>query len=118
MKHRNKGRYLNRDSSHRKLMFYNMSKEVIRHGIIKTTLPKAKELRRYLEPLITLSKVNNLSNRRMVFSKIREKDITYKLFNDIAIKYINRKGGYLSIIKNGYRVGDSAPMAIVKFVDN
>ena len=72
MKHRNKGRYLNRDSSHRKLMFYNMSKEVIKYGIIKTTLPKAKELRRYLEPLITLSKVNNLSNRRRVFSRARQ----------------------------------------------
>lgn len=117
MRHRKKGRKLNRTSSHRRLMFYNMSKDLLKHESIKTTLPKAKELRRYLEPIITLGKLDNLANRRNVFSKIRDKRIVFKLFNDISKRFLNRNGGYLRILKCGYRVGDCAPIAIVELVE-
>lgn len=117
MRHRKKGRKLNRTSSHRHSMFYNMSKDVLKYESIKTTLPKAKELRSYLEPIITLGKINNLHNRRRVFDKLRNKYIVFKLFNDISKRFINRNGGYLRVLKCGYRAGDCAPMAIVELVE-
>lgn len=117
MRHKYAGRHLNRDSSHRKSMFRNMIISLIRHEIIHTTLPKAKELRRILEPLITLSKVDTVSNRRGAFAKIRNNEIVSKLFNTIGPRFINIKGGYLKILKNGYRQGDRAPMACVALND-
>ncbi|MDP2763048.1 MAG: 50S ribosomal protein L17 [Enterobacteriaceae bacterium] len=115
MRHRKIGRYLNRTGSHRKLMFRNMSISIIKYEIIKTTLAKAKEVRRILEPLITISKYDNLKNRRFIFSKLNNKKIINKIFS-LGIKFFNRPGGYLRIIKAGYRKGDAAPMAIVSLV--
>ncbi len=117
MRHRNIGRQLSRDSSHRKAMLRNMTISLIRHEIIKTTLPKAKELRRMAEPLITLAKVDNVSKRRLAFARIRDRDIVSKLFNEVGPRYKSRPGGYLRILKCGFRAGDKAAMAIVELVD-
>ncbi|HFL8824232.1 MAG TPA: 50S ribosomal protein L17 [Candidatus Azoamicus sp. OHIO1] len=117
MRHKNSGRYLNRTGSHRRAMFYNMSRDLIKYESIKTTLPKAKELRMYLEPLMSIAKVDNVTNRRAVFSRIRDKKIVNKLFTNLAIRYLNRPGGYLRIIKYKHRVGDSAVLAIIELVD-
>ena len=117
MRHRNIGRQLSRDSSHRKAMLRNMTISLIRHEIIKTTLPKAKELRRMAEPLITLAKVDNVSKRRLAFARIRDRDVVSKLFNEVGPRYKARPGGYLRILKCGFRSGDKAPMAIVELVD-
>lgn len=116
MRHRKIGKYFSRTSSHRKLMFRNMSVSIIKHEIIKTTLPKAKEVRRFLEPIITVSKEDNVKNRRFVFSKLNNKEVISKTFL-LGKKYLHRPGGYLRIIKAGYRKGDSALMAYVLFVD-
>ena len=117
MRHRKKGRQLNRTSSHRKAMFKNMAVSVIRHEIIKTTLPKAKELRRYLEPLITLAKKDSLANRRLAFARLRDREMVTKLFNELGMRYKERPGGYLRILKCGFRTGDKAQMAIVELMD-
>ena len=117
MRHNNASRKLNRSSSHRAAMFRNMSNSLLRHEIIKTTLPKAKELRSYVEPVITLSKNATLSNRRLAFNKLRDKDIIAKLFNELGPRYISRPGGYIRILKYGFRKGDNAPMALVELVD-
>jgi len=117
MRHRKSGRLLNRTSSNRKLMFYNMSKDIIKHGRIKTTLTKAKELRRYLEPLVTLSKNDCLVNRRRVFSILRDKNIVHKLFTIFGVRYINRPGGYVRILKYKYRIGDASIIAIIEFIE-
>ena len=117
MRHRKTGRQLNRNSSHRKAMFSNMVTSLFRYEIIKTTLPKAKELRGFAEPLITLSKEDSVANRRIAFSKLRDRDIVTKLFNDLGQRYKARPGGYMRVIKCGFRVGDSAPMAYVELVD-
>ena len=117
MRHRKKGRHLNRTSSHRKAMFKNMAVSLSRHEIIKTTLPKAKELRRVVEPLITLSKEDSVSKRRLAFARLRDREIVTKLFNELGPRYKERPGGYLRILKCGFRTGDKAPMAIVELVD-
>ena len=117
MRHNNALRKFNRSSSHRAAMFRNMSNSLLRHEIIKTTLPKAKELRSYVEPVITLSKNATLSNRRLAFNKLRDKDIIAKLFNELGPRYISRPGGYIRILKYGFRKGDNAPMALVELVD-
>ncbi|MDH5436498.1 MAG: 50S ribosomal protein L17 [Gammaproteobacteria bacterium] len=117
MRHRKSGRQLNRNSSHRKAMFKNMAVSLLQHEVIKTTLPKAKELRRVAEPLITLAKDDNVARRRLAFSRLRDRDAVTKLFNEIAPRYKERPGGYTRIMKCGYRVGDKAPMAIVELVD-
>ncbi len=117
MRHRNTGRQLNRNSSHRKAMFGNMVVSLFRHEIIKTTLPKAKELRRFAEPLVTLSKKDTVANRRIAFAKLQDREIVTKLFNELGKRYQGRPGGYLRVIKCGFRVGDSAPMAYVELVD-
>ncbi len=117
MRHRKTGRQLNRNSSHRKAMFSNMAASLFRYEIIKTTLPKAKELRGFAEPLITLSKQDTVANRRIAFSKLRDRDIVTKLFNELGQRYKARPGGYMRVIKCGFRVGDSAPMAYVELVD-
>lgn len=117
MRHRNSNRKLNRTSSHRQAMLRNMANSLLRHEVIKTTLPKAKELRRVAEPLITLSKNATLANRRLVFSRTRDRDIVGKLFNELGPRYQSRNGGYLRILKCGFRVGDNAPMALVELVD-
>ena len=117
MRHRNSGRQLNRNSSHRKAMFKNMAVSLFDHEVIKTTLPKAKELRRVAEPLITLAKQDNLANRRIAFSRIRDHAAVGKLFKDLGPRYKERPGGYLRILKCGYRTGDKAPMAYVELVD-
>jgi len=117
MRHRNSGRQLNRNSSHRTAMFRNMSASLIRHEIIRTTLAKAKELRRVVEPMITRSKVDSVSNRRLIFSRLRDKEMLGKLFTEIGPRYESRPGGYLRILKCGYRSGDAAPMAYVELVD-
>jgi len=117
MRHRKKGKRLNRTSSHRKAMFKNMAVSVIRHEIIKTTLPKAKELRRYVEPLITLAKKDSLANRRLAFARLRDREMVTKLFNELGARYKERPGGYLRILKCGFRVGDKAQMAIVELLD-
>lgn len=117
MRHRNSNRKLNRTSSHRQAMLRNMANSLLRHEVIKTTLPKAKELRRVAEPLITLSKNATLSNRRLAFSRTRDRDIVGKLFNELGPRYQSRNGGYLRILKCGFRVGDNAPMALVELVD-
>jgi large subunit ribosomal protein L17 len=116
MRHRKTGRQLNRNSSHRKAMFSNMAASLFRYEIIKTTLPKAKELRGFAEPLITLSKQDTVANRRIAFSKLRDRDIVTKLFNELGQRYKARPGGYMRVIKCGFRVGDSAPMAYVELV--
>ncbi len=117
MRHRNIGRQLSRNSTHRKAMLQNMAVSLLRHEIIKTTLPKAKELRRVAEPLITLAKVDNVSKRRLAFARLRDRDIVTKLFNELAPRYKSRPGGYLRILKCGFRSGDNAPMAIVELMD-
>lgn len=117
MRHRLSGRQLNRTSSHRKAMFSNMVASLVEHELIKTTLPKAKELRTYAEPLITLSKVDSVANRRLAFNRLRSKAAVGKLFNELGPRYNARPGGYLRIIKCGFRTGDKAPMAYVELVD-
>ena len=117
MRHRNSNRKLNRTSSHRQAMLRNMATSLLRYEVIKTTLPKAKELRRVAEPLITLSKNATLANRRLAFSRLRDRDVVGKLFAELGPRYQARNGGYLRILKCGYRVGDNAPMALVELVD-
>ena len=117
MRHRNSGRQLNRNSSHRKAMFKNMAVSLFDHEVIRTTLPKAKELRRVAEPLITLAKEDSVANRRLAFSRLRDKAAVGKLFADLGPRYKERPGGYLRILKCGYRPGDKAPMAYVELVD-
>lgn len=115
MRHRKTGRKFSRTSSHRKAMFYNMAKSVIKNHLIKTTLPKAKELRTYLEPLITLAKEDSVANRRAAFAKLRDKESVGLLF-ELGVKFKERPGGYLRVLKNGFRKGDCAPMAVVELV--
>lgn len=117
MRHRNRGRQLNRNSSHRKAMFRNMVVSLLDHEVIKTTLPKAKELRHFAEPMITLGKVDSVANRRLAFSRMRDKAAVGKLFSEIGPRYQSRPGGYLRIMKAGFRAGDAAPMAYVELVD-
>ena len=117
MRHRKSGRKLGRNSSHRKAMFRNMATSLVRHETIKTTLPKAKELRRVVEPLITLAKEDDVAKRRLAFDRLRDKEAVGKLFNDLGPRFKNRPGGYLRILKTGPRPGDAAPMAIVQLVD-
>jgi len=116
MRHQNSGRQLSRNSSHRKAMLKNMAVALMRHEIIKTTLPKAKELRRIAEPLITLAKLDTVAKRRLAFARIRDRDMVTKLFNELGPRYKERPGGYLRILKCGFRAGDAAPMAIVELV--
>jgi len=117
MRHRKSGRQLGRNSSHRKAMFKNLTASLIEHEVIKTTLPKAKELRRHAEPLITMAKEDSVSKRRLAFSRLRSDQAVGKLFNELGPRYKARPGGYLRILKCGYRAGDKAPMAIVELVD-
>lgn len=117
MRHRKSGRQLNRNSSHRKAMFRNMAASLIQHEMITTTLPKAKELRRVAEPLITLAKTDDVAKRRLAFSRLRDQDMVTKLFSELGPRYKERPGGYLRILKCGFRAGDKAPMAIVELVD-
>ncbi|KRT56470.1 50S ribosomal protein L17 [endosymbiont of Ridgeia piscesae] len=117
MRHRKSGRQLNRNSSHRKAMFRNMAVSLINHELIKTTLPKAKELRRVAEPLITMSKTDSVAKRRLAFSRLRDDAAVGKLFAELGPRYKERPGGYLRILKCGYRSGDKAPMAYVELVD-
>jgi large subunit ribosomal protein L17 len=117
MRHNKSGRKLNRNSSHRKAMFSNMTNSLFDHEIIKTTLPKAKELRRVAEPIITLAKTDSVANRRSAFSKLRDKEMVGKLFNELAPRYKDRPGGYTRILKCGFRSGDAAPMAYIELVD-
>lgn len=117
MRHGNGYRKLNRTSSHRAAMFRNMAVSLLRHEAIKTTLPKAKELRRVVEPLITLGKSPSLANRRLAFDRLRDRDIVGKIFNELGPRYNTRNGGYLRILKIGFRVGDNAPMAFVELLD-
>jgi large subunit ribosomal protein L17 len=117
MRHRKSGRKLNRNSSHRKAMFRNMTCSLIEHELIKTTLPKAKELRRVIEPMITLAKNDSVSKRRLAFSRLRSDAAVGKLFAELGPRYQDRPGGYLRILKAGYREGDKAPMAYVELVD-
>jgi len=117
MRHRHSGRQLNRNSSHRKAMFRNMTASLVEHELIKTTLPKAKELRGYAEPLITLSKNDSVANRRLAFDRLRDKAAVGKLFNELGPRYQERPGGYIRILKCGLRAGDKAPMAYVELVD-
>ena len=117
MRHGNGLRKLNRTSSHRLAMLRNMSNSLLEHEVIKTTLPKAKELRMVVEPLITLGKKDNLANRRLAFNRTRDRDIVAKLFTELGPRYATRPGGYLRILKFGFRHGDNAPMALVELVD-
>ncbi len=117
MRHRHSGRQLNRNSSHRKAMFRNMTVSLVEHELIKTTLPKAKELRSYAEPLITLAKKDSVANRRLAFDRTRSKSAVGKLFSELGPRYQERPGGYIRIMKCGYRTGDKAPMAYVELVD-
>ncbi|MBU2706601.1 50S ribosomal protein L17 [Zooshikella marina] len=117
MRHRKSGRKLNRNSSHRKAMFQNMTCSLVEHEIIKTTLPKAKELRRVAEPLITLAKNDSVANRRLAFDRLRSKATVGKLFAELGPRFAERPGGYIRILKCGYRHGDQAPMAYVELVD-
>ena len=117
MRHKYSGRKLNRTSSHRAAMFKNMMASLIEHEEIKTTVPKAKELRGFVERLITISKIDTVAKRRIVFSRVRSKEAVSKLFNDLGPRFKERPGGYLRILKCGYRAGDKAPMAIVQLVD-
>jgi large subunit ribosomal protein L17 len=117
MRHKKSGRKLGRTSSHRKAMFRNMATSLVRHETIKTTLPKAKELRRVVEPLITLAKVDGVANRRLAFDRLRDKEAVGKLFSDLGPRFKERPGGYLRILKMGPRPGDAAPMALVQLVD-
>jgi len=117
MRHRHSGRQLNRNSSHRKAMFKNMSVSLFDHELIRTTVAKAKELRRVSEKLITLAKVDSVANRRLAFARLRDRDAVTKLFNELGPRYANRPGGYTRILKCGFRTGDKAPMAFVELVD-
>ena len=117
MRHHSGLRKLNRSSSHRLAMFRNMSNSLLRHEVIKTTLPKAKELRRVVEPMITLGKKPSLANRRLAFNRLRDRDIVGKLFSELGPRYQTRNGGYLRILKFGFRKGDKAPMALVELID-
>jgi len=117
MRHRHSGRQLNRNSSHRKAMFRNMTASLMEHELIRTTLPKAKELRGFAEPLITLAKTDSVANRRLAFDRLRDKEVVGKLFTELGPRYQERPGGYIRILKCGYRTGDKAPMAYVELVD-
>ena len=117
MRHRHSGRQLNRNSSHRKAMFRNMTASLVEHELIKTTLPKAKELRRHAEPLITLAKTDSVAKRRLAFARLRSDEAVGKLFNELGPRYAARPGGYIRIMKCGLRTGDKAPMAYVELVD-
>lgn len=117
MRHRKSGRQLNRNSSHRKAMHRNLASALFRHELIRTTLPKAKELRRVAEPLITLSKEDSVAKRRLAFNRLRDREIVTKLFNELGPRYKERNGGYLRILKCGFRAGDTAPMAYVELLD-
>jgi large subunit ribosomal protein L17 len=117
MRHRNSGRKLNRNSSHRKAMFKNMAASLVEHEMIRTTLPKAKELRGVIEPLITLGKIDTVANRRLAYSRLDDRQAVTKLFSDIGPRSVSRPGGYIRILKCGLRAGDKAPMAIVELVD-
>lgn len=117
MRHRKAGRHLGRDSSHRRAMFRNMAISIINHELIHTTVPKAKEVRRVLEPLITLAKNDSVHNRRLAFDRLRNRDAVTKLFTELGPRYKARPGGYLRVLKNGFRPGDCAPMAVVALVD-
>ena len=117
MRHRKSGRQLNRNSSHRKAMFKNMAVSLFEHELIKTTLPKAKELRRFAEPFITLAKEDSVANRRLAFDRLRNKATVGKLFTDLGPRFLERPGGYVRILKCGNRTGDNAPMAYVELVD-
>ncbi len=117
MRHRKSGRQLNRNSSHRQAMFKNMAGSLVKHEVIKTTLPKAKELRRVIEPLITLSKQDSVANRRLAMARTGDKEVVGKLFNELGPRYETRPGGYIRILKCGFRTGDNAPMAYVELVD-
>jgi len=117
MRHLKSGRKLNRNSAHRKAMFRNMASSLFAHEIIKTTVPKAKELRRVAEPLITLAKEDSVAHRRLAYSRLRDRDAVTKLFNELGPRYVERPGGYLRILKCGHRAGDKAPMAYVELVD-
>ena len=118
MRHRKSGRQLNRNSSHRKAMFRNMAVSLIEHEVIKTTVPKAKELKRVAEPLITLAKIPSVANRRLAFSRLRNRAAVSKLFDELGPRYNDRPGGYTRILKCGFRTGDTAPMAYVQLVGN
>lgn len=117
MRHRNIGRQLSRSSSHRKATLKNLTSALFRHEIIRTTLPKAKELRRVAEPMITMAKTDSLARRRLIFSRLRDRDMVTKLFNDLGPRFKARPGGYLRILKCGFRPGDCAPMAWVELMD-
>ncbi|MBA4697677.1 MAG: 50S ribosomal protein L17 [Legionella sp.] len=117
MRHRKAGRHFSRTSSHRKAMFSNLCNALIEHELIKTTLPKAKELRRYIEPLVTASKTDSVASRRHVFDRLRSKSSVAKLFTALGPRHAQRPGGYVRVLKCGYRAGDAAPMAIIEFVD-
>ena len=117
MRHRHGLRKLNRTSSHRLAMLRNMTNSLLLHEAIKTTLPKAKELRRVVEPMITLGKKPSLANRRLAFNRLRDRDIVTKLFDELGPRFANRNGGYLRILKMGFRIGDNAPMAFVELLD-
>ncbi len=117
MRHRKSGRQLNRNSSHRKAMFSNMASSLVRHELIKTTLPKAKELRRVIEPLITLAKTDSVANRRLAFARTRDNEVVAKLFNELDSRFAARPGGYTRIMKCGFRTGDKAPMAYIELLD-
>ena len=117
MRHRQSGRKLNRNSSHRKAMFRNMAASLLDHEAIKTTVPKAKELRRVAEPLITMAKTDSVANRRLAYNRLRDQDVVSKLFTELGPRYKERPGGYLRILKMGFRSGDKAPMALVELVD-
>lgn len=117
MRHRKSGRHLSRTSAHRKAMFQNMAVSLFEHELIKTTLPKAKELRRVAEPLITLAKVDSVANRRLAFARLRDNEAVGNLFTILGPRYANRPGGYLRLLKCGFRAGDNAPMAYVELVD-
>ena len=117
MRHRQSGRQLNRNSSHRKAMFRNMASSLVKHGLIRTTVAKAKELRRVVEPLITLAKTDSVANRRLAFARTQDKEVVGILFNELGARYQERPGGYTRILKCGFRTGDKAPMAYVELVD-
>lgn len=117
MRHRNSGRKLNRNASHRKAMFQNMAASLFEHELIKTTLPKAKELRSVVEPFITLAKVDSVANRRLAFNRLRNDEMVAKLFNVLGPRFKQRPGGYVRVLKCGFRQGDKAPMAVVELVE-
>ena len=117
MRHRKSGRQLNRNRSHRQAMFKNMASSLVKHEVIRTTLPKAKELRRVIEPLITLAKQDSVANRRLAMARTGDKEVVGKLFNELGPRYDARPGGYSRILKCGFRAGDNAPMAFVELVD-